>query len=180
MLRYLLCCSLRNRRAAVFLAFPPVLRYNTPINTRIAPASQRAFLLPFERGPPMHTKRDCDTYKRVSTHDFKTHISRYVRDLTDYVRKGYIIERYGREVALVMSLVRVEMERERAENVRQLDAHIAFRKRVAEQKRCIRARLLSWPGGARHGVLRGQSPDFPRACGPTFYAPKNVDQPGQH
>lgn len=93
------------------------------------------------------TMTDKPKYTMLTMNDFKTKLCEYMRRL-HAGDEEYIVRRYGKPVAFVLSVRKMELANAAAKDERELKRYFAAVKRHEEQRRLIRARLLSWPGRA--------------------------------
>ena len=94
---------------------------------------------------------DKPKYTMLTMHDFKAKMCEYMRRL-HAGEDEYVVKRYGKPVAFVLSVPRMELANEAAKAQAALKRHLNALKRHAEQRRVIRARLLSWPGHAARAL----------------------------
>ena len=84
-------------------------------------------------------------YTVLSMHEFKAKMCEYMRRL--HAGEGeYIVKRYGRPVAVILSAFIMEENNKAAAAERELKRYMAAQRRHEIQRRRIKARLLSWPG----------------------------------
>lgn len=83
-------------------------------------------------------------YTILTLHDFKAKISEYIHRL-DQGREHYILRRYKKNVAMVLSIRLSELNNKADAAQRAIKRHFAALERHKEQRRVIRARLLSCP-----------------------------------
>ncbi len=96
---------------------------------------------------------DKDRYKMVELYDFKSRMCEYMRELADGDR-DFIIRRYRKPVAIVLSTKRLGLNREAEAALAAMKLYRAAFERFAMQRRriAIRART-TWPPHL-HGFLR--------------------------
>ncbi len=93
----------------------------------------------------------------VLLHDFKSRLCHYMHLLITGEKDRYVLKRYKKPVAIVMSVRGVALRRKADEAQARLNEYRATKKRHATERRLIAARLLSWPGTLYFG-RRGQGP----------------------
>lgn len=83
-------------------------------------------------------------YTVLTVHEFKAKMCEYMRRMS--AGEGeYIVKRYGKPVAVILNARMMELNAEAAKAQAGLKRHMAVLRRHAEQRRLIKARLLSWP-----------------------------------